>query len=243
MSIISTLFKESFASRDPVIGKETLGSSEPLSVQAHVRMAQAHAESTALAAIREQARAAHRQGIFFAAGVGSVLWRLIFPDSKVQVASVGMVDTFVSHSWASTSWLKFLAICHHFNLDLALTSSLMAWILAMAVTVIRAGGFSMVDEDMIYLGVTLICFPLAIFTLMYFGGHLFSRRYLWFDQVCVSEAHPFAKLQTLQSIPSFVSSSNELLVLWDETFWERLWCIYEAWGKACSALLCRIGMR
>ena len=212
-------------------------------------MARAHAEpteSTALAAIREQARAAHRQGIFFAAGVGSVLWRLIFPDSKVQVASVRRVDTFVSHSWSSTSWLKVLAICHHFNLDLALTSSLMAWILAMAVTVIRAGGFDMVaDGDMIliHLGVTLICFPLAIFTLMYFGGHLFSRRYLWFDQVCVSEAHPFAKLQTLQSIPSFVSSSNELLVLWDETFWERLWCIYEAWGKACSALLCRIGMR
>ena len=203
----------------------------------------AHAKSTALAAIREQARAAHRQGIFNAARVGTVLWRLFFPDSKVQVASVGRVDTFVSHSWSSVSWQKFLAICHHFNLDLALTSSLMAWILAMAVTVIRAGGFNLVaDEGMIHLAVTLICFPLAIFAMMYFGGHMFSRRDLWFDQVCVSDAHPFAKLQTLQSIPSFVSSSHELLVLWDETFWERLWCIYEAWREPRSAFLSCVSM-
>ena len=189
-------------------------------------------ESIALTAIREQATAAQRRGLFNATSVGTVLWRLVFPDSKAWVVPVLSVDTFVSHSWSSSSSLKFLAICHHFNLDLALASSLIAWILAILFTVIQAKSLnSIADEGLLQLAMRLVCFPLGVFLMMYFGGHMFSRRYLWFDQVCVNNAQPFAKLQTLQSIPAFVSRSNELLVLWDETFWERLWCIYEAQGK------------
>ena len=186
-------------------------------------------ESIALAAIREQFTTAQRRGLFNAASVGTVLWRLISPDSKAWVAPVLSVNTFVSHSWSSSSGLKFLAVCHHFNLDLALASSLMAWMLAILFTIIQAKSFdSIADGGLFHLAMWLICLPLGVFLMMYFGGHMFSRRSLWFDQVCVNNTQPFGRLQTLQSIPAFVSRSNELLVLWDETFWERLWCIYEA---------------
>eukprot|EP00438_Fugacium_kawagutii_P029950 Skav229968 [mRNA] locus=scaffold327:464779:466616:- [translate_table: standard] len=35
------------------------------------------------------------------------------------------------------------------------------------------------------------------------------------------------KVQTLQAIPAFISKTSQLLLLWDDSLFERLWCNYE----------------
>ena len=49
----------------------------------------------------------------------------------------------------------------------------------------------------------------------YFGGHVMSRKALWFDQVCVSQS-PLARLETIQAIPCFIATAKDMVVLWDE---------------------------
>ena len=52
------------------------------------------------------------------------------------------VDTFISHLWSSSSWLKMLAICRHFNLDFAIASSIVTWMVALLVMPLRAGSYA-----------------------------------------------------------------------------------------------------
>lgn len=35
------------------------------------------------------------------------------------------------------------------------------------------------------------------------------------------------KVQGITNLPGFLSSSRELVILWDELFFTRLWCVYE----------------
>ena len=156
--------------------------------------------------------------------------------------------------------MKALAICQHENLDAALATSLFTWGLAFAIMLCRAGSFErLLEEDLTWLHLTIVAPPLLVFLLVYFGGSILRGRTLWFDRVCVNEVDPFSKIQTLQSIPAFVASSKQMLVLFDSTFLERLWCNYEVaifaktrplgamsliptwmplWGLVCFALAC-----
>ena len=60
------------------------------------------------------------------------------------------------------------------------------------------------------------------------SGHLVSRRSFWIDGVCINEETLLAKYHTIQAIPAFVAYSKQMLVLWDCTYLERLWCLYVA---------------
>ena len=156
--------------------------------------------------------------------------------------------------------MKALAICQHENLDAALVTSLFTWGVAFAIMLCRAGSFErLLEQDLTWLHLTIVAPPLCVFLLVYFGGSVLRGRTLWFDRVCVNEVDPFSKIQTLQSIPAFVASSKQMLVLFDSTFLERLWCNYEVaifaktrppgaisliptwmplWGVVCFALAC-----
>ena len=156
--------------------------------------------------------------------------------------------------------MKALAICQHQNLDAAFAASVFAWGLAFAVMLCRAGSFEQLLElDLAWLHLTIVAPPLLVFLLAYFGWNILRRRTVWFDQICVNQVDPFSKLQTLQSIPAFVASSKQMLVLFDSTFLQRLWCNYEVaifaktrpleamslvptwmplWGLVCFALAC-----
>jgi len=49
---------------------------------------------------------------------------------------------------------------------------------------------------------------------------------LWIDRFCVG-SHDVP--MSIACLPVFVSSCNTMLVLFDETFLSRLWCIVELW--------------
>ena len=77
-----------------------------------------------------------------------------------------------------------------------------------------------------WLYLTLLHIPMAVFFGTYFFGHLFSSRAFWFDAICVDQENVFEKTAILQAIPAFVAKSTQMLVLWDEKYFERLWCNY-----------------
>ena len=113
------------------------------------------------------------------------------------------VDCFVSHSWSSPRWMKILAICHHLNLGLATVSSALMSVLTAVILVVSKGSFNDVAQmPQIQLYTYLVFWPMGVFLLAYFFGHLCGSKTFWFDQVCVDQVNALVKVQTLRAIPA-----------------------------------------
>eukprot|EP00438_Fugacium_kawagutii_P027507 Skav202181 [mRNA] locus=scaffold1204:102201:103826:+ [translate_table: standard] len=143
--------------------------------------------------------------------------------------STSQVDFFISHSWACRDFLKLLAICHHFNFHLAFASSVIASLLAAVILVLCAGSLTRVAEmDRNLVCICMVYCPLCVFLGSYFFGHTAcANKSFWFDRVCVPENNALATVQTLRTIPAFIAQSTQMLVLWDDSIFDRLWCNYE----------------
>ena len=65
--------------------------------------------------------------------------------------------------------------------------------------------------------------------LTYLFGHVafLDQSSFWFDRLCIPQINMWVRAQTLQHVPVFVAHSSQMLVLWDDTYFERLWCNYE----------------
>ena len=151
---------------------------------------------------------------------------------------VSEVDFFVSHSWSCSPWMKRLALCHCLNLNLAIGSCVLAFLLAVLILVLHAGSFPAVAQQELTLRYCcLLLLPCLVFLGTYLFGHLLDCRKFWIDEVCVHPTNAEVKSHMLQAIPAFVAQSKQMLVIWDDTYWQRLWCNYEVaiWVKASSA--------
>jgi len=180
-------------------------------------------------------------GLFKAANARQVLWDLAqlavsgvcgLPSSPYEsLEDVSCVDVFISHNWSCPSALKYLAMCHYLNLDLALISSSATAIVTALILILRAGSVTGVAQESVpFLCGALIHWPMSVFLLAYLLGHVgqvFARQSFWFDRICVNQSDTAVKEQTLQAIPAFVAQSKQMLILWDSSYFQRLWCLYE----------------
>ena len=155
---------------------------------------------------------------------------------------VSTVELFVSHSSKCPSWQKLLALCHYLNLDLAIFSSFVACILGVIYLFRRAGSLSAVaQEPQSLLSGCLYWWPVLAFAMTYACGHLLSSKLFWFDQLCIDQENLLRRCQALKAIPAFVAQSERIIILLDETYFSRLWCIYAPFGFGLSRsfALCR----
>ena len=151
----------------------------------------------------------------------NLLWGMVPCDqpSKFQrLQQVSQVDLFISHSSRCSSWLKLLTIDHYLNLDLAIFCSSLWFILTIIVLVAAAGSFSAVAQHQDILFRCFFVWPLLVFVSIYLGGHLFSRRSFWFDQVCIDQRNLLLRCQALKAVPAFVANATGLVVLYDDTY-------------------------
>eukprot|EP00438_Fugacium_kawagutii_P016029 Skav233596 [mRNA] locus=scaffold2520:683924:684988:- [translate_table: standard] len=124
--------------------------------------------------------------------------------------------------------MKTLAFCHFLNQDLAMGSSFFACLLAVFLLILQTGsitGVAQLPQTLLY--ASLLCWPMAVFLVAYLVGHRCCEKSFWIDRICVDQVNDLVKAKTLQAIPAFVAQSSQMLVLWDDTYFERLWCNYE----------------
>ncbi|CAE7515667.1 unnamed protein product [Symbiodinium natans] len=144
-------------------------------------------------------------------------------------AEVEQVDVFISHTWGSGRWAKFLGLCLYLNLGRAIKTSLAVWILAIG-TLIAVGGLQGYGGSRLLFPV-LVCLPAAIFFWVLLRGHFtpceVSSTSLWLDKLCIHQTDEELKQRQLAALPIFVARSSRMLVLWDEMYFERLWCHVE----------------
>lgn len=140
------------------------------------------------------------------------------------------VDVFVSHRWGAARWAKYLNLCLYLNLSAAVVCSLITWVLATAVMILRAGSAGNLGDNRLLLPV-LVYLPMGVFFLMFFVGqhaiHLFWPTSLWVDRACAHQTDHELKRRQIQALPVFVARSSSMLVLWDDEYFQRLWCQLE----------------
>ena len=151
---------------------------------------------------------------------------------------VSTVELFISHSSKCPSWQKLLALCHYLNLDLAIFSSFFACILGVIFLVLHAGSLSAVAQEPQSLRFgSLYWWPMLAFVMTFFCGHLLSNKLFWFDRLCIDQENLLRRCQALKAVPAFVAHSERMIILLDETYFSRLWCIYVPFGFGLAEVL------
>lgn len=158
---------------------------------------------------------------------------------KFKKGDVQGLELFLSHTWRSSSILKYILLCFMFNAEYALfvvyasiiPFTLLGWFL-------QSNGITLPSYDTpIYGGVmTMTLFVTlgsGIFgTLAFFFGHLLPSRkldekYVFLDKCCIEQVDLHKKMKGIASLGGFLHYSKGLAVLWDKDYFERLWCVYE----------------
>lgn len=124
--------------------------------------------------VQEQIAFAEERGLFRAASAWIVTSALLAARNfHWELPKVSQCDVFISHSWSCAKWMKFLAICHYMNLDLAILLSVLACLFSLVLLVVHAGnwsGVAQLSQGLLYGG--LVCWPMAVFILAYLFGHV-----------------------------------------------------------------------
>ena len=114
------------------------------------------------------------------------------------------------------------------NLTMALRCAFATWLVTLGILL---GSFGLTG-----LGGTsfafpaLVCLPMTIFFLVFiFGQKLCGAHWasFWLDRLCVHQSDMGLKQKQIAALPVFVANSSRMLILWDETYFERLWCNLE----------------
>lgn len=170
-----------------------------------------------------------------------VLWGLghVLRDSGVSGKSfyhlsrvAEALDEFWSHSWQEHAWRKVAALLVLKNGPAAAVLGTLAALIA---AVLKSAGFlpgyekPSIDHvghhhhyefSLWALGAGVLT---ACLTLVFWR----SQSSVFLDKVCINQADEHMKAEGILSIGGFLRSSKSLLVLWDPTYVQRLWCIFE----------------
>ncbi|CAJ1417831.1 unnamed protein product [Effrenium voratum] len=142
-------------------------------------------------------------------------------------AETDAVDIFIGHSWGAGRWSKFLALCMYFNLGTAIKCACGSWLLVVTV-LLGWGGVTILGGS--YLAFPCLTYlPISCFFLAFLFAHqiMGETPSVWVDKLCIHQTNPDLKAKQVAALPVFVARSRRMLILWDDTYFERLWCNLE----------------
>ena len=136
------------------------------------------------------------------------------------------IKTFWSHSWHGSSWKKILTLIAYYNSRVAIcfgtsVGFLMALLhlLGFLPGIIRVSAWPWAPFCIwsITLGIVVAALTLALWRPM---------TQVFLDRICISSDAKL-KAQTILSLSGLLKESDEMLILWDPSWTERLWCLFE----------------
>ena len=137
------------------------------------------------------------------------------------------ISSFWSHSWHGNHWMKILTL---FFLHNGRASVLVGCFLALAMMVLFSLG-------MLPGWARDASAQHVLYSIWATGGGLLatsmtfllwrSQRKVFFDGICINDQDHELKKASIYSLGGIVAHSQEMLVLWDSTWSERLWCQFE----------------
>ncbi|CAK9051530.1 Uncharacterized protein SCF082_LOCUS29093 [Durusdinium trenchii] len=136
------------------------------------------------------------------------------------------VSCFWSHSWHGGQYKKVATLLTLYNgLPAILCGLLAALVMMVLFTFGSLPGFQRVpdspsDHSAWSLGMGFLVTAIAF---------VFWRpqQHVFLDRICITESDPELKAEQILSLAGMLKRSREMLVLWDSSWSDRLWCLFE----------------
>eukprot|EP00927_Polykrikos_kofoidii_P028809 TRINITY_DN2503_c0_g1_i2.p1 TRINITY_DN2503_c0_g1~~TRINITY_DN2503_c0_g1_i2.p1 ORF type:complete len:608 (+),score=88.49 TRINITY_DN2503_c0_g1_i2:177-2000(+) len=138
-----------------------------------------------------------------------------------QVVRVG---AFISHTWGSARWKKALALYFYMNVELAAVAAVLAWVTIVVLALFSNGLTGMGGKTWLF--PVFVGAPMMVFFLFLFFGQYVRTpiETVWLDKFCIHQTRFDIKVLGVSCLPEVVASSDRMLILWSEDYFERLWC-------------------
>ena len=136
------------------------------------------------------------------------------------------ISCFWSHSWHGGRWPKVLTIMMHYKGQPAvLLGSFAALVMVILFSCGLLPGFRRFNwfnekNSAWALGSG---FAIAVTTFVLWR----PQQLVFLDRICISENNNDLKMASIFSLAGILKKSDQMLVLWDPTWTERLWCVFE----------------
>lgn len=177
-------------------------------------------------------------------------------SNRLALEEGEMMDLFVSHTWSSNAYLKYLALLYAINRKAALISghalALMTFLVAgglrfgagLTPPTVQVPQYFLpsMNEGKTYTSIGFVCFIVGSCTqlAMLLFGHRVRRQcgkeMAFFDKCCICQADEDLKRAGILAIGRVLEQTKKMVLLWDTQYFTRLWCTYEvaAFSSASS---------
>ncbi|CAE6940239.1 unnamed protein product, partial [Symbiodinium sp. CCMP2592] len=144
------------------------------------------------------------------------------PKNYALSRKTAKFHAFLSHDWASSRWMKVIALLIAFN---ARAASITTTIVSVLTGLLCA--FGVLPRDM-----WIAVLPHATFWLVL----LFWQRIrsfvgfpvvVFLDKLCIAQHDENLKEKGVLGLAAFLNRSDELTILWSKNYFRRLWCSFE----------------
>ena len=143
-------------------------------------------------------------------------------------------DYFLSHSWRANGTDKYASLTFRFLGRPALFIGALGALLTAGLEAYLDFPFGHIGDIGAVIGSLSIRISLwpfvvgeALVWLTLIKGRHFHASHCFLDCTCIAQADEKLKLQSINMLSGYVAMSDSMIVLWDPTYFERLWCVYE----------------
>mmetsp|Transcript_9301 Transcript_9301/g.21848 ORF Transcript_9301/g.21848 Transcript_9301/m.21848 type:complete len:536 (-) Transcript_9301:187-1794(-) len=156
-------------------------------------------------------------------------------DAYAKSLPVDELQIFLSHSWHTWWFLKYLTLLYYFNAVPAVSLTFLASV-CFTTYLWQSGcgeeqsGHGADFDPGIRPWCQVIGSVVFIATLLTWHHVVAALRIgprIFLDKVCIHQTDSALKLKGIKSIGAILANSKMMLVTWDRTYFERLWCTYE----------------
>jgi hypothetical protein len=158
---------------------------------------------------------------------GRTTWDLSFHPGT-------QIDWFVSHSWREAWWKRAISLMWIFH---SLPAAMIACAAALVTVCFVYWQFPWTGEvwedieSVLPRGFGIVAGMLTLFLCILFQGHILipstRRQTFFFDRCCIHQTDKAMKIRGIQGIGHFLRCSKGMVVLWDPTYFSRMWCMFE----------------
>ncbi|CAE7810906.1 unnamed protein product [Symbiodinium microadriaticum] len=136
------------------------------------------------------------------------------------------ISTFWSHSWHGGHWKKILAIITFYNGTAAVALALLTGVLVMVLFCF--GTLPGIDRGW-YFSLQWSCWSTCSGFVVASLAMIFWRPQtgIFLDRICISQNNERLKTDAILSLAGLLKHSDNMLILWDPTWTQRLWCLFE----------------
>lgn len=139
-----------------------------------------------------------------------------------QLRQCLLFDTFISHDWKTSRWLKYGSLLLFFNAKPAAVATLLVSV---------TGGFlthyAELPTPRWAVSIGYLTFIIFLFFWQNFRDMLLKPRLAFLDKFTIPQEDEELKERCILGLAGFLTSSRQFLILWSEPYIDRIWCIYE----------------